>query len=176
KMMAQRKQILLNWVVKNLGTDTLLGLSEACDGNKNVISEMAVKDKKMHDKLSKHEKRTFIHSIQKQTVTDGHICCPVDCVLKMIPADASLVFMDVTLEGAVMGRIQIHLQNKLPKIRDYLVHIFTGQRGDTLVGKQFNHVMSEVFGINQLQFSGMKVTLGSNVGSTAKHGDVCGWF
>ncbi|CAL4065866.1 unnamed protein product [Meganyctiphanes norvegica] len=177
RMISQRKHILLNWVVKTLGKDTYLGLAVALNENKDVFSEMVIKDEERHAKLSQNEESIFIHSFQKQKVSEGHIFWPLDRLQKMIPPDASLVFVDLLMNDSVMGRVQLRLHKNLPNIREHLVHIFTGQQEGIMVGRQVNnHFVSELLGITNLPFSGMKVTRDSNEGSTAQHGDVFGYF
>ncbi|CAL4078061.1 unnamed protein product, partial [Meganyctiphanes norvegica] len=158
RMATQRQQIIVSLVVKNLGTETLLGISEALKENKAVFSEMEINYEKRHAKLSQHEESIFFHSFQKQNVAEGHICWPLDRLQKMIPPDASLVFVDLTVNGAVMGRAKLRLHKNLPNLREYLVHIFTGQRECVLAGREFNWHNSAHLRIHNLPFSDMKVT------------------
>ncbi|CAL4076527.1 unnamed protein product, partial [Meganyctiphanes norvegica] len=76
RMATQRQQIIHSLAAKNLGTGSVLILSETLKEDKDVFSEMKIKDEKRHGKLSQHEESIFIHSFQKQKVVEGHICWP----------------------------------------------------------------------------------------------------
>ncbi|CAL4102114.1 unnamed protein product [Meganyctiphanes norvegica] len=168
----QRKQMLRNWSVKNLGTDTLFGLLKAFEEEKVVYAEKLINNEIRHAKLSKHDQNIDVHPFLKQTVSDGSVCMPFDRLQKMI-SEAPLVFLELTLGLTVKGRVLIRLNKELPNNREYVVHIVTGQTGPTLVGIALSN-SNKNYGLysNALPFSETKFTPDSNGSSIPKRGDV----
>ncbi|CAL4151188.1 unnamed protein product [Meganyctiphanes norvegica] len=175
KNLTQRKQVLRNWSVKNLGTDTPLGLVKAFEEGKEVYAEMIVKDQKRHAKLTKHDHNIEVHPFLKQAVSDCSVCMPFDRLQKTIP-EAPLIFLELTLGGTVKGRVHIRLDKNLPKARDHFVQIVTGQRGPNLMGTALSQNTNLGLYKTDLQFSEMKFTLDNNGRYIAKRGDVTGYF
>ncbi|CAL4068535.1 unnamed protein product, partial [Meganyctiphanes norvegica] len=175
KDLTQRKQVLRNWSVKNLGTDTPLGFLKPFEEGKKVYAEMIIKDEKRHAILTKHDHNIDVHPFLKQAVSDGSVCMPFDRLQKMIP-EAPLIFLELTLGRTVKGSVKIRLDKNLTKTRDYIVQIVTGQRGATMVGISLSH--HHMYGLYQtsLPFSEMKFTPDSNGKSIAKRGDVTGFL
>ncbi|CAL4139559.1 unnamed protein product [Meganyctiphanes norvegica] len=174
KDLIQRKQMLRNWSVKNLGTNTPLGILKAFEEEKGVYAEMVISNEKRHAKLTKHGHNIDVHPFLKQTVSDGSVCMPFDRLQKMIP-ETPLIYLELTLGGTVKRRVYVRLNNNYPNTRDNFVHIVTGQRGRTLVG--ISLVTDSSYGL-WLQFfslSDVKFTPDSLNGScTSKRGDVTG--
>ncbi|CAL4076100.1 unnamed protein product, partial [Meganyctiphanes norvegica] len=142
---------------------------------KDAYIEMIDKDIKKHAKLSQHEERILMHSFSTQAVADNSICIPFDQMEKMIPDNASLVFVELTLGGAVKGRVIVRLDKNLPNIRENIVKIFSGRIGPSLSGRELDNY-TESFGMSNLPFSQIPVTPDSNGRTIAKQGDVTGYF
>ncbi|CAL4074409.1 unnamed protein product [Meganyctiphanes norvegica] len=179
KDLKQRKQILRNWTVKSIGVgnDTPLGLLKTLKEGKCIYAEMLIKDEKRQAKLSQYEDRIHVHTFQKKTISDGCIYLPFDHLQKMIPDEAPLMFMEMSLGNQVKGRILIRLEKNMPNIRDYIVHIISGQKGPTMRGVRFNgyNTGNDIYA-NSLPFSKMQVIPDSNGKSMAKRGDIIGHF
>ncbi|CAL4141179.1 unnamed protein product [Meganyctiphanes norvegica] len=95
----------------------------------------------------------------------------------MLPSEASLVFMELTLGSAVQRRMYIRLDKTLPNTRGYMVELFTGQRGPTFRGIKFDACNSyKMYTGSTLPFSKATFTFDKSGGSIAKHGDVIGWL
>ncbi|CAL4123762.1 unnamed protein product, partial [Meganyctiphanes norvegica] len=174
KEVAQRKQILRSWSVKNLGKHSPLGLLKELK-SKEVYVETVIKYQKRFAKLSQHKESIHVHPFLKQGVSDGCISTPFNLLQKMIP-DAPLVFMEMSIGDAVIGLVRIRLDKNLPFISDHIVQIFTGQKGSTLSGRRFNNRGDIGLYINFLPFSEYEFTPDKNGTSTAKQGQVTGQF
>ncbi|CAL4065660.1 unnamed protein product, partial [Meganyctiphanes norvegica] len=100
-----------------------------------------------------------------------------DQLQHMLPAEPSLVFIEISIHGTVEGRVYIRLKKDLPKIRDYVVQLVTGQGGPAMVGIKLND-RNEGCAVyaKDMPLSEMKFTPDSNGSSTAQYGDVAGLF
>ncbi|CAL4245960.1 unnamed protein product, partial [Meganyctiphanes norvegica] len=113
----------------------------------------------------------------KQTVADGCISWPFDRIQSIIPEDVSLVFVELSLNETIKGRIHIRLNTELPNIRENVVNIFTGQMGPSLVGVVLSyHKSYGLYSNSSLPFNEMKVACDSNGRSTSKTGEIIGYF
>ncbi|CAL4149345.1 unnamed protein product, partial [Meganyctiphanes norvegica] len=158
KMATQRKQILHSWNVKIMDTDTPLGLLKTLKEVKGVYAEMIIKDEMRNAKLTHHEERIHLHTFLKQDVATDCICIPFDRVQKMIPVDASLAFIELSIGGSVKGRVYVRLNKRLPNTRDHFMQIVTGQRGPTLTGVKFTWNDNDVIAAESLPFTELRLT------------------
>ncbi|CAL4128224.1 unnamed protein product, partial [Meganyctiphanes norvegica] len=141
-----------------------------------VFAEMIIKNEKRHAKVSQHEGKSHLHAFLKQKLADGCICRPFDHFQKMFPAEAPLVFVELSLGDTVQGRVYIRLHKEVPNIRENVVQNFTGQRGPSLRGVKFDYRNSDWLETAGLPFSEVPVIRDSNGRSKAKRGDVVGYF
>ncbi|CAL4159222.1 unnamed protein product, partial [Meganyctiphanes norvegica] len=178
EVLTQRKQSLHSWSIKNLGTDTPLGLPKALREEKDVYAEMVIKNEKRHAKLSQHDENICLHLLRTQTIEDNCISMPFDRLQNMIPDEASLVFFEFSLGGVVKGRVLVRLNENQPNIMENVVHIVTGQRGPSLHGIKLNYRDSNAIGVKKLAFKDIPVTPDSdnNERVTPKIGDIFGNF
>ncbi|CAL4140718.1 unnamed protein product [Meganyctiphanes norvegica] len=174
KVANQRKQILHAWSVKNVERDTPAGLLKTLEEEKGVYTEIVVNGEKKRAKLSRHQGSVHLNPFLKQAVPDGCIM-PFDRIKKMIP-ETPLVFVELSLFGAVKGKAYIRLDKQLPNIRDHVLHIVTGQQGPTLIGVKFDNYSRNYMRTIPLPSCVMKLTLDSNKISIGKSGEVLGHF
>ncbi|CAL4162789.1 unnamed protein product [Meganyctiphanes norvegica] len=176
EVLTQRQQSLRSWSVKNLGTDTPLGLPKALREEKDVYVETIIKNEKRHAKLSQQEENIYVHSFQAQSLVDDCISVPFNRMQKMIPKETSLVFWEMSLNEEVKGRMHIRLENNLPIIRDIILQIVTGQQGPYLRNHKMYCKHNYDIQAYSSRFSEMPVTLNNSEKTVAKRGDVIGYF
>ncbi|CAL4086462.1 unnamed protein product, partial [Meganyctiphanes norvegica] len=176
KVATQRRQLLHTWCVRTQRMVPVLGLLKALKEDKEVYVEMVIKDEKMYAKLSQQDERINIHTFRKQIVSDDCTCWPFGHLQKEIPYEASLTFMDLSLGGTVRGRAFIRLNKNLPNIWQFMEHLITGQKGLTLAGRNLELKSDNEMWAPGITISEMSVPLDSNATSTAKRGDVVGFF
>ncbi|CAL4144589.1 unnamed protein product, partial [Meganyctiphanes norvegica] len=176
KEVAQRKQLLRNWSVKTLGTDTPLGLLKTLKEEKYVYAEKIIKNETWHAKLSHHEENIHYHSFQKQAVEGGCIIMPFERIQKIIPEETSLVFIEFTLARTVKGRVLLRLEKNLANIREHIVQLVTGKQGPSFVGTNFSNDGTLGLYQNGLPFSEIKFKGDKSGRSKGKKGDVIGYF
>ncbi|CAL4181423.1 unnamed protein product, partial [Meganyctiphanes norvegica] len=142
-----------------------------------VYTEMVIEDEKRQAQLSQQEDRIHVHTFLRKTISDGCIYLPFDHLIKMISTEAPRVFIELSLDNIVKGRVLIRLENNPTNIRDYIIHIISGQKGPTLHGVKLNGSNNglDMYSTN-LPFSNMKVECDSSGKSTAKRGDMIGQF
>ncbi|CAL4078931.1 unnamed protein product, partial [Meganyctiphanes norvegica] len=172
----QRKQILHSWSVKCKQIDTPHSLLKALKEGKQVYAEMIIKDETRNAKLTHHDEGIYLHTFLEQVVADDCIRMPFDRVQKMIPVDASLAFIELSIGGSVKGRVYVRLNKEMPNIRDNFIHIVTGKRGPTLTGVKFNGKNSYGIAAGSLPFTELRFTRDSIEKTKAKRGDVIGCF
>ncbi|CAL4236883.1 unnamed protein product [Meganyctiphanes norvegica] len=171
-----RRQLLHTWCVKTQGLESPRGLLKALQGDKEVYAEMVIKGENIHAKLSQQDERIIFHRFQKQVVSEDCIFWPFGHLQKVIPYEASLTFMELSLGGTVKGQAFIRLDKNLPNIREYMEHIVTGQKSLTLAGIILDNKNNNGLWAKSIPISKMKVTIDSNATSTSKSGDVVGCF
>ncbi|CAL4179209.1 unnamed protein product, partial [Meganyctiphanes norvegica] len=150
-------------------------------GGRKVYSELVIRDKKLHARVSAHENRLHVHSFTKQPTPDGSTIWPFGRLQKLVPGEAPLVFLEMSHKGSVLGRVYLRLTADLaPEYRECLVHLATGQHGSgaSLRGLKFRSSFDSIFAdCPSEQFRGVSVPPLSNAGGvSAGPGDVVAWF
>ncbi|CAL4152431.1 unnamed protein product [Meganyctiphanes norvegica] len=137
---------------------------------------MVIKDEKMTAKLTHLEEKIHLHTFLKQAASDDSIRLSFDRLQRMIPMEASLVFLELSLGGSVKGKVYVRLNKDLPNTRDNFIHIVTGQQGPTLTGVKYNGHTSNYMYADTSSFGEMIFTRDRIERSKAKRGDLIGHF
>ncbi|CAL4124369.1 unnamed protein product, partial [Meganyctiphanes norvegica] len=153
EVLAQRKQSMLSWAIKNLKSDSLLYLLKALEEGKALYVEIIINEEKRHAKVSQYKENICLHSFLTQSVAEDLTCLPFQRLQKMIFEDASLIFLELSQHGIMKGRATVRLCKDMPNIRENIVQIVTGQQGPPLNGMSFDYRNYENIGINNLQYS-----------------------
>ena len=131
---------------------------------------MVIKDGKLYGKLAQQDGKIFIHFLKAQTISAES--------LEMMLPEAPLVFLELSQDGVVQGRVFVRLDKDLPNIKENIPTIFSGKRGKSLAGIKLSYhttIKNPYLHSSTSSLKDIPVKCDINGSSDAKCGDVAGY-
>ncbi|CAL4157865.1 unnamed protein product [Meganyctiphanes norvegica] len=116
-----------------------------------ILAETTNNGTKLHAKLASTDGKLHLHSFKPENSQEGASTVQYDHVLSNLPSSLpTLLFLDLAHFDDYKGRVYIRLQSNAWSLHAFVRHVpslFTGERGDSILGNHFFNWDPEALGI-----------------------------